>query len=77
MGGTCFGPPFFAQKLAAFQGVPVCICTEDRNCYLGQIIEVCADYVTFNWYGSLVIFPIAQITEVSLAEAGCDGYSRC
>lgn len=64
---TCFGPPFFFQKLRAFQGVPVCICTENSRCVFGQIMEVCADYITFNNNGNLEVIPIFQITRISLA----------
>lgn len=66
-GSTCFGPPFFVQRLQAFQGVPVCICTENDRCVMGTIMEVCADYLSFNNNGHLEIIPLNQITRVSLA----------
>ncbi|HHT26122.1 MAG TPA: DUF2642 domain-containing protein [Firmicutes bacterium] len=66
-GSTCFGPPFFVQRLQAFQGVPVCICTENDRCVMGTIMEVCADYLSFNNGGHLEIIPLSQITRVSLA----------
>jgi hypothetical protein len=73
-GSTCFGPPFFVQRLEAFQGVPVCICTENDRCVMGTIMEVCADYLSFNNGGNLELIPLSQITRVSLAPTFSPGY---
>lgn len=73
---TCFGPPTLREKLASMRAVPIVICTEDGNCYFGQIMEVCADYITLNWYGTLLSIPINQITRAALAPFGVDGFSR-
>jgi hypothetical protein len=65
--GNLSEPTFFVQRLQAFQGVPVCICTENDRCVMGTIMEVCADYLSFNNGGHLEIIPLSQITRVSLA----------
>jgi hypothetical protein len=67
--GTCFGPPFFVQRLTALRGIPVVLCLEGGCCLTGEIMQVCNDYLEFNDDGTLVGIPLWQITRVQLASS--------
>jgi hypothetical protein len=67
--GSCIGPPFFVQRLAALRGIPVIICLDDHRCIRGEILQVCFDYIEFNCDGTLVTIPLKEITRVQLASS--------